>query len=80
VVEVLAPGAGTEERDRAAKLKLYSRRGVLEYWILNWQLRQAEIYRREAAALRLVATLRDTDALQSPLLPGFACLVAQLFP
>ena len=43
VVEVLSPGAGNKERDRAAKLKRYSRRGVLEYWLLNWQLRQAEL-------------------------------------
>ncbi len=80
VVEVLSPGPGNVERDREAKLKLYSRRGVLEYWIMDWQLRQVEIYRREAAALRLVATLHADDVLQSPLLPGFACEVALLFP
>jgi Uma2 family endonuclease len=31
VVEVLSPGKANEQRDRQAKLKLYSRRGVQEY-------------------------------------------------
>ena len=80
VVEVLSPGVANEERDREAKFKLYSRRGVFEYWIADWQLRQIEIYRREDATLRHVVTLRGTDVLQSPLLPGFACVVEELFP
>ena len=77
VVEVLSPGGANERRDREAKL--YSRRGVLEYWIVDWRTRQIEVYRREALALRLVATLYSTDALASPLLPGFVCQVATLF-
>lgn len=78
VVEVLSPGSTNERRDREAKLKLYSHRGVLEYWIVDWRAQQVEVYRREDLALRLVATLYSTDALQSPLLPGFACQVATL--
>ena len=68
-----------ERRDREAKLKLYSRRGVLEYWIVDWRTRQVEVYRREDLALHLVATLHPTDMLTSPLLPGFSCEVATLF-
>jgi Uma2 family endonuclease len=79
VVEVLSPGATNERRDREVKLKLYSRRGVLEYWIVNWQAQQVEIYRRDELALRLVATLYPADTLASPLLSGFACVVAGLF-
>jgi Uma2 family endonuclease len=79
VVEVLSPGSNNERRDREVKLKLYSRRGVLEYWIVNWQTQQIEVYRREELILRLVATLYATDTLASPLLPGFACAVARLF-
>ena len=62
-----------------AKLKLYSRRGVVEYWIVSWQERLVELYRREDAALKLVSTLYENDVLQSPLLPGFACQVSLLF-
>ena len=79
VVEVLSPGATNERRDREVKLKLYSRRGVLEYWIVDWQAQQVEVYRREELALRLVATLYPTDTLASPLLPGFTCVIARLF-
>ena len=78
-IEVLSPGSTNERRDREAKLKLYSRRGVHEYWIVDWRQRQVEVYRREQAALRLIETLFEQDELRSPLLPDFSCRVAQLF-
>lgn len=79
IVEVLSPGAANERRDREAKLKLYAARGVQEYWILDWQLQQLEIYRRQQAILKLVSTLFAIDELSSPLLPGFGCSVSRLF-
>lgn len=79
VIEVLSPGSANETRDRDAKLKLYSRRGVSEYWIVNWWARQIEVYRRENAQLHLVATLFEADTLTSSLLGGFSCLVASIF-
>ncbi|HXG66305.1 MAG TPA: Uma2 family endonuclease [Blastocatellia bacterium] len=79
VMEVLSPGSRNESRDREAKLKLYSRRGVSEYWIINWRTRQIEVYRREQARLFLFATLNESDTLESPLLPGFSCAVASVF-
>lgn len=79
VVEVLSPGSENERRDKVAKLKLYSTRGVQEYWIVNWQTQQIEAYRREQAALKLVATLFVNDQLTTPLLPGFVCAAGQLF-
>jgi Uma2 family endonuclease len=78
-IEVLAPGVENERRDREAKLKLYESRGVREYWIVDWRIQQLEVYRRDQAMLRLVATLFADDVLTSPLLPGFSCPVAQLF-
>jgi len=80
VVEVLSPGSANERRDREVKLKLYSRRGADEYWVVNWQERRLEVYRREEGVLTLVKTLGRADVLQSPLLPGFRCNVDQLFP
>jgi len=79
VVEVLSPGSANERRDRETKLKLYSRRGVLEYWIVNWLLNEIAIYRRKGRALKLQATLRSSDTLTSPLLPGFKCEVRSIF-
>ena len=79
VVEVLSPGATNERRDKEAKLKLYSVQGVQEYWIVNWQLQQVEVYRRDKAQLALVATLLVGDEITSPLLPGFCCPIERLF-
>lgn len=78
-IEVLSFGSQNERRDREAKLKLYSRRGVHEYWIADWQKRQLEIYRRENAALQLIATLFENDTLTTPLLSDFSCTVKELF-
>ena len=87
IVEILSPSAENVRREclrhgfaeREMKLKLYSSRGVQEYWIVNWQLQQIEVYRREQASLRLMATLFSNDILSSPLLPGFSCSISQLF-
>jgi Uma2 family endonuclease len=79
IVEILSPGTTNERRDREVKLKLYSAQGVQEYWIVNYQLQQLELYRREAQVLKLVATLFVQDTLTSPLLPGFACEVGAFF-
>src|SRR4051794_14386120 len=79
VVEVLSPGSSNERRDREVKLKLYSRRGVREYWIVDWQRRQIEVFRRVETALQLVTTLLESDTLASPLLPGFTLPLADLF-
>lgn len=79
IAEVLSPGTVHERRDREAKLKLYSRRGVQEYWIVDWRLRQVEVYRRQDQALQLKSTLHQADTLDAPLLPGFGCQVSTLF-
>ncbi|MGC8714309.1 MAG: Uma2 family endonuclease [Leptodesmis sp.] len=79
IVEVLSPGTQNERRDRETKLKLYTERGVQEYWILDWRVQQVEVYRRERATLKLITTLFPSDDLASPLLPGFTCPVARLF-
>jgi Uma2 family endonuclease len=79
VIEVLSPGSANRKRDRVAKLQLYSRRGVDEYWIIDWRSRTIEVYRREDIVLRMIATLRKSDTLQTPLLPGFSSVVGTLF-
>ncbi|HBQ98595.1 MAG TPA: hypothetical protein DD761_08805, partial [Cyanobacteria bacterium UBA11691] len=66
-------------RDRQVKLKLYSSRGVLEYWIANWRAKQIEVYRRKNGILKLELTLLIEDVLTSPLLPEFACPLSEIF-
>lgn len=79
MVEILSPGDLNEQRDKEVKLKLYSRYGVQEYWIVSWQRQTLEVYRRTDAQLQLVATLLTGDTLTSPLLPGFSTPIAQIF-
>ena len=78
-VEVLSFGEQQEKRDRQFKRKLYETQGVREYWIVDWRLKQVEIYRRDQGMLRLVATLLAEDTVTSPLLPGFSCPVVRFF-
>ncbi len=79
IIEVLSPGSRNASRDRQIKLKLYSRRGVQEYWIVDWQQQQVEVYRRQEGSLQLVGTSLGEDRLESPLLPGFTCPIAHLW-
>ncbi len=79
VIESLSPGEKNERRDREVKLKLYSIRGVREYWIVDWRTAKLEVYRRENARLVLVETLFAGDILHSPLLPGFQLAIEILF-
>ena len=78
-IEVLSPGAENQRRDRVAKLGVYSRRGVDEYWIVDLEQRCVDVYRRKGAVLERVQTLSEEETLTSPLLPGFAEPVEDLF-
>lgn len=79
VVEILSEGISNERRDREVKLKLYSIKGVQEYWIVDWRKQQIEVYQRQNAQLVQVATLFANDIISSSLLPGFSCQVKQFF-
>lgn len=76
VVEVLSES--TARVDRSIKLKLYGRFGVQEYWIIDPEDPSAEIYRRGEEGLGLAAKLSATDALTSPMLPGFSVPLRRL--
>lgn len=79
VVEVLSSGKANEDRDRLAKLKLYSIQGAQEYWIVDRIAQRVEVYRRDQVQLVLVTILQVGDRITSPLLPNFTCEVSRLF-
>ncbi len=79
VVEVLSSGEVNEQWDRETKLRLYSRRGALEYWIVNWRTRQIDVYRREEMALQQAGIVYENDILQSPYLPELRFQVHEVF-
>ncbi|HXF04176.1 MAG TPA: Uma2 family endonuclease [Blastocatellia bacterium] len=67
IVEVLSPGPENERQDKRTKLQLYSRHGAKEYWVVDWQMKTIEVYRRRGTSLRLSCTLREEDTLTSSL-------------
>ena len=78
-VEAVCKAPKDVTRDRQVKLKLYSRVGVQEYWIVDWQQQTVEVYRRSQAQLELVETLFAKDALTSPLFGEFNLIVVDIF-
>ena len=79
VVEVLSRSEADRKRDRETKLKFYSTEGVLEYWIVDSEQHQLEVYRQNQGILVQAMTLYATDQLTSPLLPDFTWSLASLF-
>ncbi|WP_264327174.1 Uma2 family endonuclease [Romeriopsis navalis] len=79
MIEILSAGQENQQRDKELKLKLYSRYGVQEYWIVDWQQRSVAVHRHIEGELQRVGTLSNRDTLSSPMLPGFAALIEQIF-
>jgi Uma2 family endonuclease len=78
VVEILSPS--TRRRDLGIKRALYTRTGVLEYWIVDPKLDELTVCVRDGNVLgsRLL-TKEDGDALKSALFPGWALPLPTLF-
>lgn len=75
VVEVLSD----ERRDRVTKRDLYARFGVPEYWVVDPDGDRVEVFRRPGAAHGEPLLLAPPEALTTPLLPGLAIDLAELF-
>ena len=73
-VEVLSPSETTPHIHR--KLKQYFHAGVKEVWLIDTESREAEIWTGPSLPER---TLTAGDALESPLLAGFALPLTTLF-
>lgn len=79
IVEVLSQKPSDIKREKETKFKLYSNRGVQEYWIVNWQLKEVEVYTRSEGKLILEKTLLNNDIITSQLLPNFSCEINKFF-
>ena len=78
-IEIVSPGYANINRDRVAKLRLYTKYGVPEYWIIDPQNLTIERYVDDGSSLSLAETLRETDSLVIAALPGFSCDVSEIF-
>lgn len=76
VIEIFSVETPNRHQKVNSRVKLYSSRGVREYWLYDYLAGFVAIYRREGNVLNLTETLFSDDTLTSPLLPGFSCNIA----
>jgi Uma2 family endonuclease len=80
VIEVVSPGSANNRRDRVEKVRLYSKHLVQEYWIVDPRDLTVEQYVSHGSSLKLKQTLqREEERLSSAAIPGFSCLLSQIF-
>jgi Uma2 family endonuclease len=77
VVEILSPS--TVEIDRQTKFKVYKRFGVREYWIVDPDSAQVEIYVARPDGYELLGPFVLGQSVRSEVLTGFACSVDEIF-
>ena len=79
VVEVLSEA--TRKADLTVKYKLYAARGVQEYWVVDPELETVAVYRTGKDGFTRAAELsrEKDDSLATPLLPGLALALAEVF-
>jgi Uma2 family endonuclease len=77
VVEILSPHSIA--RDRVAKMRLYQRLEVPEYWICDPNNQSVEIYERTPDGYELLSFAVEQGLLQSKVLPDLALDAATLF-
>jgi len=80
VIEILS--SSTRRRDEGIKRKLYEKKGVREYWLVDPKKCQVLVCRRaEDGSQPVDATLSAAadDHLETALLPGFVLSISELF-
>ena len=77
VIEILSPS--TTERDVGYKHDLYSRHGVLEYWIVDPIAETIAVHRQRDGRLELAGTFGPRDTLVTALLQGLELKLDDIF-
>jgi Uma2 family endonuclease len=69
----------TLRRDRRVKLALYASAGIPEFWIVNLEVREVELYRSPTGdTYASVERKRPGDAVTIAALPGVTIPVSQI--
>ena len=79
VIEVTSPGAENRRRDLLVKRQLYGKYGVAEYWVVDSDNHQVEVFRLRDQRLQSAGTFTKNDELDTPLLPRFRLAVSTIF-
>lgn len=77
-VEVLSPSNWLDEH--RTKFALYAEIGVREYWIVDPDERNVEVFSLQEDRYALIGRFGPNETLRSDLLPGFEVAVGDLFP
>ena len=77
VVEILSPG--TETRDRGYKKHLYGRYGVNEYWIIDPEMENVDVWCIAGASYETPRRYSAQNQLSSPLFPGLSIDLDEVF-
>jgi Uma2 family endonuclease len=77
LIEILSER--TRKVDEGMKLQCYERFGVREYWLVDPERDSVWVYRLQEDHFHLVGDLAAGDVLSTPLLPGLALPVAEIF-
>jgi Uma2 family endonuclease len=81
-VEVVSPGKQSRDRDYVDKRADYLAFGLLEYWIVDFELRQVTVLvRRDVDGIAVwdERIFSGEETILSDLLPGFAARVTELW-
>jgi len=77
VVEIISPS--TETLDREVKRRLYERFGVKEYWVVDPERREIEIWLLREGRFELYGRFGPGQTLTSPVLKGLEFEVGEVF-
>ncbi len=77
VVEVLSPGS--VRRDRIDKKAIYEKAGVPEYWIVDPNYKNVEIYHLKEGRYDLFGFVEETGIVKSSVLKDFELALSQIF-
>ena len=77
VIEILSPS--TADRDLGYKHDLYSRHGVLEYWIVDPMAETIAVHRQRDGRLEPAETFGRRDTLRTALLEGLQLKLDDIF-
>jgi Uma2 family endonuclease len=77
VIEILS--AGTMDKDRELKRKIYGGFGVLEYWIVDPDEETVEVLAWSEAGFITAGTYLKSDCISSALLPDLKLVLTQVF-